>query len=223
MIQLSSKWVGRPVAYLEGVLLAANLSPVPLAPETWFELLTDNRQEKNSNGNLLDDVSQKIRSEDRNAILAYLERQYLLLMRNEYQLPSALTSSLALDFSVTPEHKSFADGFLALWFHVEPAWQNARLTDGTKRMLSALVTCIMLLQDEEGTLQQLSEAGLGTLPTLFVLYRQFDLMVNEVAQAANDNMIGQKASAVNPFKTLGRNDPCPCGSLKKFKKCCSES
>ena len=26
--------------------------------------------------------------------------------------------------------------------------------------------------------------------------------------------------AVNPLKGVGRNDPCPCGSGKKFKKCC---
>src|SRR5215203_2949243 len=25
---------------------------------------------------------------------------------------------------------------------------------------------------------------------------------------------------VEPFKGIGRNDPCPCGSGKKFKKCC---
>ena len=24
----------------------------------------------------------------------------------------------------------------------------------------------------------------------------------------------------NPFKHVGRNDPCPCGSGKKYKKCC---
>jgi hypothetical protein len=24
----------------------------------------------------------------------------------------------------------------------------------------------------------------------------------------------------NPFKGIGRNDPCPCGSGKKFKRCC---
>jgi hypothetical protein len=24
----------------------------------------------------------------------------------------------------------------------------------------------------------------------------------------------------NPFKGIGRNDPCPCGSGRKFKKCC---
>ena len=27
-------------------------------------------------------------------------------------------------------------------------------------------------------------------------------------------------SFVAPLKTIGRNDPCPCGSGKKFKKCC---
>ena len=25
---------------------------------------------------------------------------------------------------------------------------------------------------------------------------------------------------INPFKNVGRSDPCPCGSGKKFKKCC---
>nr|WP_246230410.1 SEC-C metal-binding domain-containing protein [Bradyrhizobium cytisi] len=24
----------------------------------------------------------------------------------------------------------------------------------------------------------------------------------------------------NPFRHVGRNDPCPCGSGKRFKKCC---
>ena len=30
----------------------------------------------------------------------------------------------------------------------------------------------------------------------------------------------QMVAAVSPFKGVGRNDPCPCGSGKKFKKCC---
>ena len=25
---------------------------------------------------------------------------------------------------------------------------------------------------------------------------------------------------MNPFAGIGRNDPCSCGSGKKFKKCC---
>jgi uncharacterized protein len=31
---------------------------------------------------------------------------------------------------------------------------------------------------------------------------------------------GSVESAVNPFRNVGRNDPCPCGSGRKFKKCC---
>ena len=29
--------------------------------------------------------------------------------------------------------------------------------------------------------------------------------------------------ARNPFRDVGRNDPCPCGSGNKFKKCCLAS
>ena len=31
---------------------------------------------------------------------------------------------------------------------------------------------------------------------------------------------GVQEPFVNPFPVVGRNDPCPCGSGKKFKKCC---
>jgi hypothetical protein len=31
---------------------------------------------------------------------------------------------------------------------------------------------------------------------------------------------GAGAPQRNPFKDVGRNDPCPCGSGRKFKKCC---
>ena len=26
----------------------------------------------------------------------------------------------------------------------------------------------------------------------------------------------------NPYRHVGRNDPCPCGSGKKFKRCCGQ-
>jgi hypothetical protein len=32
-----------------------------------------------------------------------------------------------------------------------------------------------------------------------------------------------QAPAFNPYKGIGRNDPCPCGSGKKFKRCCLAS
>jgi hypothetical protein len=35
-----------------------------------------------------------------------------------------------------------------------------------------------------------------------------------------DPMAGLAEPAVNPFRGVGRNDPCPCGSGRKFKRCC---
>jgi hypothetical protein len=32
--------------------------------------------------------------------------------------------------------------------------------------------------------------------------------------------LGTQQPVTNPLKGIGRNDPCPCGSGKKFKKCC---
>ena len=37
-------------------------------------------------------------------------------------------------------------------------------------------------------------------------------------QAEADSARSQRLE--NPFRGIGRNDPCPCGSGKKFKKCC---
>ena len=33
---------------------------------------------------------------------------------------------------------------------------------------------------------------------------------------------GSSETVTNPYKNVGRNDPCPCGSGKKFKKCCAD-
>ncbi|UMY17693.1 DUF1186 domain-containing protein [Methylobacterium organophilum] len=41
------------------------------------------------------------------------------------------------------------------------------------------------------------------------------------ALAWTDEAAGQPVT--NPYKGVGRNDPCPCGSGKKYKKCCLEA
>ncbi|MCP4384583.1 MAG: DUF1186 domain-containing protein [Hyphomicrobiales bacterium] len=67
-------------------------------------------------------------------------------------------------------------------------------------------------------------------------FRPFDDVVDELSswygfsdeaererqERANMLWPGLAEPASNPFKYVGRNDPCPCGSGKKFKKCCLE-
>ena len=40
------------------------------------------------------------------------------------------------------------------------------------------------------------------------------------AQLQSDPALSSYHPFLNTLKDVGRNDPCPCGSGKKFKKCC---
>jgi uncharacterized protein len=63
---------------------------------------------------------------------------------------------------------------------------------------------IFPFDDAEGTLEAWSASG--------------EDVVEEDASFAGDDW--PEAPYVNPFRGVGRNDPCPCGSGKKYKKCC---
>ena len=44
--------------------------------------------------------------------------------------------------------------------------------------------------------------------------------VGALKQAYLDASAGKPATFARPAAKIGRNDPCPCGSGKKYKKCC---
>jgi len=41
--------------------------------------------------------------------------------------------------------------------------------------------------------------------------------------AVQPGALPQKPKGVIGKKKIGRNDPCPCGSGKKYKKCCGKN
>jgi preprotein translocase subunit SecA len=47
-------------------------------------------------------------------------------------------------------------------------------------------------------------------------------VVSEAAAAAEANQAKAKAKPVRTGPKVGRNDPCPCGSGKKYKQCCGK-
>ncbi|GAD80346.1 YecA family protein [Vibrio ezurae] len=182
--------------FWEGAILAANLTVKPLEPEAWAQPLC-------GEGFI----------EVRPLIVEHINAQYARLKANQY-------SALELTQDNAEHLADLAEGFLSVWPIVEQEWQSQELTDGTARMLSALLTTLSLLVDEEQTHAQMKQAGYEDLPQRADLQPQLDLMINEVAQAADELMVGNKSQTLNPYKGVGRNDICPCGSGKKFKKCC---
>ena len=187
--------------YIEGVVLAANLTTKPTAPESWLNKLF---------GEPANDV--------RGDVETQINQQFNYLKRGEYSLLNLVDEEKKHE-----QLADFAEGFMTLWPIVEEQWQEVEVGDGTLRMLQALLTTFMLAIDEEQTQQQMIASGFDNPPSLSDFIDQVDLMIGEVAQAADELMVGAKSQSVNPYKEIGRNDPCPCESGKKFKQCCGKN
>jgi uncharacterized protein len=192
LIELADDWQGESACFLEGAVLAANMAVKPLAPESWCENVGVDKAEVSG------------------LLVPHINQQHVALMRGEYSLKSLDDEALA----------DLGEGFMTVWPVVEQQYQEVALGDGSQRMLQALLTTFMLAIDEEQTRTQMQQAGIDQPPMLAELRPQLDLMLSEAAQAADEQMVGGKSQALNPYKETGRNDACPCGSGKKFKQCC---
>ncbi len=194
IIEMSDSWTGQSVHFIEGAILAANMSAKPFDPDEWVSLLSENA----------------VKKDDKNEIVRHLEQQYNLLLRSEYSITTAANDHL----------QEMAYGFMSVWSLVEQSWSDVKASDGTMRMLSALLTTMMLVIDEKQTQSQMRESGIESPPQLEDMLPNLDAMVIEVSLAADEANVGAKSQSVNPYKDIGRNDPCLCGSGKKFKQCC---
>jgi hypothetical protein len=52
--------------------------------------------------------------------------------------------------------------------------------------------------------------------------RALGAFVSALAPAYLEAASGKQKPITRPGAKIGRNDPCPCGSGKKYKKCCAE-
>ncbi|MCA2016537.1 SEC-C domain-containing protein [Vibrio tritonius] len=187
--------------FIEGLVLAANFTTQPLDPDTWLSSLFP-----------------EVQAEWNQRVQNHLQWQYQALKANQYPLLELLVANAD---STEQGLAELASGFMALWPTIEEHWAQVNCTDGALRMLQALLTTLMLALDESATQNSMREAGIEHPPQLSDFIDQLDLMVQEVAMAADEALLGAKAQSVNPFKEVGRNDLCPCGSGKKFKQCCA--
>ncbi|MDR9825353.1 YecA family protein [Vibrio sp. FNV 38] len=185
--------------FVEGVVLAANLAVKPLDPATWVE-----------------EVFGEGCVDTKRAIEQQINSQYSALKSQTFSLINLLENSVNQEESLA----DFAEGFMSLWPVIEEQWQQTSPSDGTIRMLQAFLTTMMLAVDEASTHEQMQQVGIEDLPKLDNFYDQLDIMINEIAMAADSEMVGAKAQSLNPYKEVGRNSECPCGSGKKFKQCC---
>ena len=64
-----------------------------------------------------------------------------------------------------------------------------------------------------------------TVKFLFHIESPDKMERKRIAKATSTNIDGgdKKGKTIVKGKKIGRNDPCPCGSGKKYKKCCGRN
>jgi len=112
----------------------------------------------------------------------------------------------------------WADGFFAGVRLRGEMWKRLIGTDEGKRLLGPIV---VFLSDEDGSSIVLKER-----PQEEVAEIQADALqwlgrtVFEMSRYWKTHGKRATRADVDPFRKIGRNEPCPCGSGKKHKKCC---
>jgi uncharacterized protein len=149
-------------------------------------------------------------------------RNYLLHLRAEMQpradcfVWSAWAMSAANlgyeDYAGTVEELIRDDFMLEFDMTLEDFASQLRLTLGDDRRMAGF---------EHDRIAPFSDA-IGTLSGWYGFSEQFKLDQASGKAEAEDEFEwpGPQEPYVNPLRHVGRNDLCPCGSGKKYKKCC---
>ena len=114
----------------------------------------------------------------------------------------------------------------AAWTGWEETIALLGFSDLAPRVAAAHADARLLADESDGDWFALTLAEAAAKPDDATRFEERELglitdVVAELEAALESDEDGPAPEPVeNPFRDVGRNDPCPCGSGKKFKKCC---
>jgi uncharacterized protein len=195
-------WAG--VSFVNGFITAVVVSPDAVDTAGWLSFLLDVPPEELSKAEL---------------------KPARELLKIEYQ--SILDSLAACDGSYSPFFwddadgnlisQDWAEGFLAGMELSKNAWDRALENED---LCAGLFLVFTLLRDEEFLASIEEEGGLDQEDCVLAAQEELPLVVQGFFEASPLGEAGRKTLPDEPGNNVGRNDPCPCGSGKKYKKCC---
>jgi hypothetical protein len=113
-------------------------------------------------------------------------------------------------------------GVTALDARVRAAFADGRIAPHMcdEDHFDALIKAALERPDDR---ERLADEQMGYLDDVLVALEKFTCAEDDAAEADERDLLPWGAFTPptrNPYRDVGRNDPCPCGSGKKFKKCC---
>jgi uncharacterized protein len=202
------------VEYIHGYLTAVLCAPFMIAPSEWLTLI----MEKNGNASFLESP------EDAGNIINPIMTMYneiadSLLIKTFKPLLSIKDEKITTDTAET-----WSRGFV-LGLNL---WRDSFISDDKSR---GIIMPILMLAKSEMVMDTINkETNTEMDKNIFqsLMQEALDSLSGNVIELRYHNQPGLSNSnkefnndtfEVHSGKT-GRNDPCPCGSGKKYKKCC---
>jgi uncharacterized protein len=197
------------VSTLEGFLTAITIGPRLVTPSDWLPWVWD-MDEGESEPEFESD-------EQANRILSQIMRHYSYVIETFNADPESFEPIFwrGEQWGAAEWSEGFLLGFMfnkEAWSQLalgQPTWFTPFLRLGTDEGIDTTMSA----DDAEKWMSEIE-------PSLLRIHAYWK--ANREHQAAGFAIGWQKESAqlVRGGRQIGRNDPCPCGSGKKFKKCC---
>ena len=219
--EIAANSIGHYQTY--GFVLAVASSPEKLSPAEWQPLLFKN--------NKLPDFT----SPELGKIFTFNIRS-LWGHLNEQLQDEMIVLPAACDYSpvggANKELIDYCSGYLKGYVWLKEVWEHAIAAPETGDskadvMLKMLIFSLMTFNQgaealskkvKEGEPTMTTEQAWKLLPTLLTSVGINGQAMSEIEKLTSEQ--NAKLAAVQPVAKIGRNDPCYCGSGKKYKKCC---
>ena len=200
---------------LDGLIAGVLVCPELIKPGDWLSVLSDREGGDRQPG--FDNLDHA------NRVLGLVMLHYNEVARTLMEQPSRYTPLFAVDDANGRSDvlwEPSIEGFeQAVRLH-PVAWQKLRDGDGKAAVaLHGMLTLADIARGNQPLPQKDADAVTAVAPDLI---GRWVVALNEARLANSHPMQGRapRPSAAPTKKKIGRNDPCLCGSGKKYKKCC---
>lgn len=108
-------------------------------------------------------------------------------------------------------------------FLVDFAPQKLSFTVTTAKKVPVILSDILAFLDEQGHIKNSRFLVDAVKDHGSTFQKAVSRVKKRSSKKDTEEKPGKKPTKKSPGQDIGRNDPCPCGSGKKYKKCCGRS
>ncbi len=217
---------------VQGLLFAIACAPEIILPSEWLPLIIDfEAGDAESAAPGEDELSDALER-----LLALYETINSAVLTGDYELPAdcQFRAPMLANFDEDAPIAQWSRGFVLGYGYSQEVWENHLQNEIDSDFNLSFITLAffasreaaerMALETASSAAEGMSESlALDSFATKFSLlfsralnsYAEIGLTVREAVRDMN-------SAAQEPVRStkIGRNQPCPCGSGKKYKKCC---